>query len=385
MQRDLYDDDHEMFRASFRAFWTRRCGPNFEQWEHDGIVPREVFAGPATPAILGMAVPEEFGGGGVNDFRYNAVVAEEVQPPGSPARRWASPSTPTSACPTSCTSPTTSRRPGGCPASRSGELITAVAMTEPGIGSDLAGMSTTADPRRRPLHRQRFEDLHLQRHQRRPRCDRAVKTDPTPAPQGHEPAGGRAGYGGLRAGPQPRQGRPARARTPPSCSSTTYTCPSPTASATRELVSCSWCATCPQERLSIANAGVAAAQAAFAWTLDYCEGAQGIRPADRLLPGTRDSPWRRCAPRSTSPSRTSTAASPRTCAASSPPRRRPTAKWWCTELQKRVVDQCVQLHGGYGYMLEYPIARAYTDARITTIYGGTTEIMKEIVGRSLGV
>ena len=61
------------------------------------------------------------------------------------------------------------------------------------------------------------------------------------------------------------------------------------------------------------------------------------------------------------------------------------AKWWCTELQGRVVDRCVQLHGGYGYMLEYPIARAYADARITRIYGGTTEIMKEIVGRSLGV
>ena len=61
------------------------------------------------------------------------------------------------------------------------------------------------------------------------------------------------------------------------------------------------------------------------------------------------------------------------------------AKWWCTELQKRVVDRCLQLYGGYGYMLEYPIANAYLDARITTIYGGTTEIMKEIVGRSLGL
>jgi len=61
------------------------------------------------------------------------------------------------------------------------------------------------------------------------------------------------------------------------------------------------------------------------------------------------------------------------------------AKWWCTELQKRTVDRCVQLHGGYGYMLEYPIARAYIDARVTTIYGGTTEIMKEIIGRDLGV
>ena len=61
------------------------------------------------------------------------------------------------------------------------------------------------------------------------------------------------------------------------------------------------------------------------------------------------------------------------------------AKWWSTELQKRAVDRCLQLHGGYGYMNEYPIARAYADARVTTIYGGTTEIMKEIIGRSLGL
>ncbi len=61
------------------------------------------------------------------------------------------------------------------------------------------------------------------------------------------------------------------------------------------------------------------------------------------------------------------------------------AKWWCTELQKRAVDRCLQLFGGYGYMLEYPIARAYVDSRVTTIYGGTTEIMKEIIGRSLGL
>jgi alkylation response protein AidB-like acyl-CoA dehydrogenase len=61
------------------------------------------------------------------------------------------------------------------------------------------------------------------------------------------------------------------------------------------------------------------------------------------------------------------------------------AKWWCTELQKRVVDRCLQLFGGYGYMMEYPIARMYADARITTIYGGTTEIMKEIIGRSMGL
>ena len=140
----------------------------------------------------------------------------------------------------------------------------------------------------------------------------------------------------------------------------------------------------PQERLSIAATGVAAARAAFDWTLDYVKERQAFGQPIGSFQNSRFR-WPRWRPRSRSARRSSTAASLALNAGELTAEEAAMAKWWCTELQRRVVDTCVQLHGGYGYMLEYPIARAYADARITTIYGGTTEIMKEIIGRSLGL
>jgi len=139
-----------------------------------------------------------------------------------------------------------------------------------------------------------------------------------------------------------------------------------------------------QERLSIAAAGVAAARAAFDWTLAYCKERTAFGQPIGSFQHSRFQLAEmrtelelgqvfvdRCVESLNAGDLTVEEAA--------------MAKWWCTEMQKRMVDRGVQLHGGYGYMLEYPIARAYTDARITTIYGGTTEIMKEIIGRSLGV
>ena len=138
----------------------------------------------------------------------------------------------------------------------------------------------------------------------------------------------------------------------------------------------------PQERLSIAVAGVAAVEAAFRWTLDYVQERKAFGSPIASLQNTRFA---------LAEMRTEIDISQvfvDRCveslnAAELSVEEAAEAKWWCTELQKRTVDRCVQLHGGYGYMLEYPIARAYIDARVTTIYGGTTEIMKEIIGRSL--
>jgi alkylation response protein AidB-like acyl-CoA dehydrogenase len=140
----------------------------------------------------------------------------------------------------------------------------------------------------------------------------------------------------------------------------------------------------PQERLSIAAAGVAAAHAALGWTLDYVKERHAFGQPIGTFQNSRfvlaeisteveigQSFVDRCVVALNAGELTAEEAA--------------MAKWWCTELQKRVVDRCLQLFGGYGYMLEYPIARAYADARITTIYGGTTEIMKEIIGRSLGL
>jgi alkylation response protein AidB-like acyl-CoA dehydrogenase len=140
----------------------------------------------------------------------------------------------------------------------------------------------------------------------------------------------------------------------------------------------------PQERLSIAVAGVAAARAALGWTLDYTK----ERTAFGQPVGSFQNSRFALAEIATEVEvgqafvdQCVTALNAGTLTAEEAAM----AKWWTTELQKRVVDRCLQLHGGYGYMMEYPIARAYADARITTIYGGTTEIMKEIIGRSLGL
>jgi alkylation response protein AidB-like acyl-CoA dehydrogenase len=140
----------------------------------------------------------------------------------------------------------------------------------------------------------------------------------------------------------------------------------------------------PQERLSIAVAAVAAARAAIDWTLAYVKERTAFGQPVGAFQNTRFA----VAEMATELELGQTFADRCVMALNAgtlTPEEAAMAKWWCTELQKRTVDRCLQLHGGYGYMLEYPIARAYVDARITTIYGGTTEIMKEIIGRSLGL
>ena len=140
----------------------------------------------------------------------------------------------------------------------------------------------------------------------------------------------------------------------------------------------------PQERLSIALGAVAAASMALEWTLATSRSARRSgSPSGRSR--TPASCWPSWPPRSTSPSASSTTACARSTRATLTAVDAAKAKWWCTELQGRAVDRCLQLHGGYGYMNEYPIARAFADARITRIYGGTTEIMKEVIGRDLGL
>jgi alkylation response protein AidB-like acyl-CoA dehydrogenase len=139
----------------------------------------------------------------------------------------------------------------------------------------------------------------------------------------------------------------------------------------------------PQERLSIAVTGVAAARYAFDRTLEYTKDRQAFGQPVATFQNTRF----RLAEMATEIEIAQTFVDRCVLALNDgelSADEAAMAKWWCTELQGRVIDACVQLHGGYGYMLEYSVARAYADARVTRIYGGTTEIMKEIIGRSLG-
>ena len=380
MRRSIFTDDHELFRQSVRTFIEREVTPNFERWDRDGIVDRELFTAAGAAGFLGIDAPEQFGGGGVEDFRYNTVISEEfayagAAPPGIGITLH------NDVCLPYFLSLTTDEQkqrwlPGIC----SGNLITAIAMTEPGIGSDLASMSTSAirdgdhyvvNGAKTFITNGINADLVIV----------AVKTDPKERHKGmsllvieRDTPGFERGRNLEKVG--------LHAQDTAELFFTDARVPVANLLGSEGMGFLHLVENLPQERLSIAVGAVAAARQALRWTLAYthertafgqpiaafqnsrfvlAECATEIEIAEVFLD--------RCIEALNAKELTAEEAA--------------MAKWWTTELQKRVVDSCVQLHGGYGYMLEYPIARAYIDTRIQTIYGGTTEIMKEIIGRSL--
>jgi alkylation response protein AidB-like acyl-CoA dehydrogenase len=382
MQRTLFDDDHELFRDSVRSFIGAELAPHHEEWERAGIVDRDLFTKAGKLGFLGMAVPEEHGGGGVADFRYNVVIAEEIQRAGVNAAGLGWTLHNDICLPyflTLCNDEQKARwLPGIC----SGELITAVAMTEPAIGSDLASMATTAvldgdhyivNGSKTFITNGINADLVIT----------AVKTDPTQRHAGMSLVILERGMPGFERG---RNLEKIGMHAQDTAELFFTDVPVPVAnrlgdegSGFRSLVT-----KLPQERLSIAVTGVAAARTALDLTLEYVK----ERTAFGQPIGSFQNSRFRLAEMATEIEIAQTFVDRCVLALNDgllTAEEAAMAKWWCTELQKRVVDTCVQLHGGYGYMSEYPIARAYADARITTIYGGTTEIMKEIIGKSLGV
>lgn len=382
MKRTLFTEEHEMFRAAFRQFVEQEITPHYLEWEKDGIVPRELFAAAGASGFLGMDVPESYGGGGVSDFRYNLVIGEEVQRSGTGGAGLGITLHNDICLPYFLSLCTEEQKQRWLPGICSGELITAIAMTEPGIGSDLASMSTSAirDGDHYVVNGSKTfitnginADLVIT----------AVKTDPSQRHKGMSLVVIERGMEGFERGRNlDKVGL--HSQDTAELFFTDVQVPVSNLLGTEGQGFVHLVHNLPQERLSIAAAGVAAAEAAFDWTLDYVKERTAFGQPIGSFQNSRFvlAEMRteidmarvfvdRCVEALNAGELTAEEAAE--------------AKWWCTELQKRVVDRCVQLHGGYGYMLEYPIARAYVDARITTIYGGTTEIMKEIVGRSLGI
>jgi alkylation response protein AidB-like acyl-CoA dehydrogenase len=383
MKRTLYEDDHEAFRESFRKFVETEVAPNDEAWAGAGIVSREVFAKAGANGFLGIDVPEEFGGGGVKDFRFNAVMIEEFMRTGNGGSGLGMTLHNDICMPYFLGFANAEQKQRWLPGIVSGELITAIAMTEPGIGSDLASMTTTA--RRDGDHyvvngAKTFitnginSDLVIT----------AVKTDPTQKHKGMSLLVLERGMEGFERGRNlDKLGQ--HAQDTAELSFTDVRVPVANLLGEAEGQGFTQLVTkLPQERLSIAVAGVSAARAALEWTLEYVK----ERKAFGQPIGSFQNSKFVLAEIATEVDiaehyvddcvRALNAGELDAVDASK-------AKYWCTELQGRVVDRCLQLHGGYGYMNEYPIARAFADARITRIYGGTTEIMKEVIGRSLGL
>jgi alkylation response protein AidB-like acyl-CoA dehydrogenase len=388
MKRTLYEDVHEDFRASFRTFLTREVlgeEGRYGEWERAGIVPREVFALAGRGGFLGMAVPERFGGAGAEDFRFNLVIGEETQRAGVGGFGLGITLHNDICLPYFLAYCNDAQRERWLPGIASGELITALAMTEPGIGSDLANIATRArregdhyvvDGAKTFITNGINADLVIlavktgaDEHQNRHRGISLLIVE-----RGTE--GFERGRNLEKLGQHAQDTAElsfAEARVP------VENLLGHEGEGFRYLVS-----NLPQERLSIAASAVAAAEAALGWTLDYVRERQAFGQPIGSFQNSRFT----LAEVRTEVELARVFVDRCTVALNEgelTPEDAAMAKWWCTDLQGRAVDRCLQLFGGYGYMAEYPIARAYADARVTRIYGGANEIMKEIVGRSMGL
>jgi alkylation response protein AidB-like acyl-CoA dehydrogenase len=382
VKRNIFSPEHRDYRESVRRFLAAEVVPHHAQWERDGIVPRELFAKAARQGLLAMSVPEEFGGAGVDDFRFNQIVVEEVAYAGVAGSGLGMTLHNDICLPYFLAYCNAEQRGRWLRGIADGSLITALAMTEPGIGSDLASMSATA--RREGDHyvvngAKTFitnginADLVIL----------AVKTDPAERHRGISLMVVERGTVGFERGRNlEKLGMHAQDTAELFFADAHVPVENLLGEEGRGfhyLVS-----NLAQERLSIAIAGVAAAQAALDMTLAYVRERQAFGQPIGSFQASRFALAEIKAEVELATVYVDQAVMALVRGELSA-EDAALAKWWCTELQGRTVDRCLQLHGGYGYMLEYPIARAYADARVTRIYGGTTEIMKEIVGRSLGV
>lgn len=383
MKRTIFEPEHEDYRASVRRFLAEEVAPHHEQWEEEGIVPRELFTKAGEQGMLAMGVPEEYGGLGIDDFRFNQVIVEEVGYAGVAGSGLGLTLHNDICLPYFLEYCTPEQRERWLPGIASGQLITAVAMTEPGIGSDLASMSATAIKQDDGSYLVNGAKTFITNGINADLIITAVKTDPTQRHKGISLVIIERGMAGFERGRNlSKLGM--HAQDTAELFFTDVVVPAENLLGTEGQGFMHLVANLAQERLSIALAGVAAAQGALDWTLEYVK----ERTAFGQPVGSFQASRFALAEMATEISLATVFCDQATLALNAGElsvEDAAMAKWWCTELQGRVVDRCVQLHGGYGYMLEYPISRAYADARITRVYGGTTEIMKEIVGRSLGV
>jgi alkylation response protein AidB-like acyl-CoA dehydrogenase len=380
MERRLFDADHDAFRETVRAFCEKEVVPHHAAWEEAGIVPRELWTAAGARGLLGFMVPELYGGGGVRDFRFNAVLQEELT-----RARGSGVGFSLHTDIVSCyllDYATEEQKARWLPSFCTGETITGIAMSEPGAGSDLQGIQTTAvhDGDHYVLNGQKtfisngiLADLVIV----------VAKTDPHAGYQGISLLVVERGMNGFERG-RNLDKIGLKAQDTAELFFDDVRVPAENLLGEEGEGFIYLMEKLPQERLSIAVVAAAACERLLGVTLEYVKGRTAFgRPVGSFQNSrfvlaeiaTETQLARvfvdRCIEELNAGALTVADAA--------------MAKWWTTELQKRVVDRCLQLHGGYGYMTEYSIAKAYLDSRGQTIYGGTTEIMKEIIGRSMGL
>lgn len=380
MERTIFEPEHDLFREAYQGFLAQHVAPNHARWEEQEIVDRDVWLEAGKNGFLGMAIPEEFGGGGVDDFRYNAIIGEEsarggFTGPGFTLHNDIIAPYLMSLC-------NDEQKQRWLPKYCSGEMITAIAMTEPGTGSDLQGIRTTAtksgsdwiiNGAKTFITNGINADLVIV----------VCRTDPEAGSKGFSLIAVERGMEGFERGRNlDKVGL--KAQDTAELSFNDVRVPAENLLGEEGMGFIYLMQNLPQERLSIAVAAAAAMESVLEKTIEYTKDRKAFGKSIGNFQNSRFL---------LAELATSTAATrvfvdrcidllvqgkltvPEAAM----------AKYYASENQVHLIDRCLQLHGGYGYMREYFVAKAFLDSRVQTIYGGTTEIMKEIIGRSLGV
>ncbi|MCK0519798.1 acyl-CoA dehydrogenase family protein [Williamsia sp. DF01-3] len=380
MRRTVFETEHDQLRETTRQFIEREIAPHAEQWEREGQVDRSAYLAAGKYGLIGFNLPEEFGGGGMEDFRFNAVIVEELAKFGS--------ATPALSLQNDVVGPYMAKltndeqKQRWLPGFASGELIGAIAMSEPGAGSDLAGIKTSAV----------LDGDHWVLNGSKTFISAGINSDLVIVVTRTDPNGGHKGFtllvvergmaGFERGRKLDKMGQ--HAQDTAELHFTDVRVPVENVLGEVNKGFYHLMHNLPSERLSIAIGAIAGARQVFTDTLQYTKDRKafgqpiGTFQHNRFVLAEMSTELDiaeqyidRCLAAVVAGELTAVDAAK--------------AKWWTTELAKRVIDHCVQLHGGYGYMNEYPVAKAYVDSRIQTIFGGTTEIMKDIIGRDMGL
>lgn len=379
MQAKYLTDEHLMFRDAVREFIKREIVPYHEQWEKDGLVSRDVWLKAGENGFLCMDVPEEYGGLGVDDYRYNAIFSEELSMVGASGPGFGVANE--LVVPYIMAFGTEEQKRRWLPGMARGEIISSLAMSEPNAGSDLQSIQTTAikqgdhylvNGQKTFISNGILSDIAIV----------ACKTTPGAGARGMSLIVVERGMEGYERGRNlEKVGR--HAQDTAELFFKDVKVPLENLLGQEGKGFYQMMHNLPQERLIIGLGAFTAAESAFEQTVAYCQSRTAFgRPIGKF----QNSRFKLAEMKAEltvgrvyiddcimkQNEGTFTAVEAAIC------------KQWCTDISGKIIDQCVQLHGGYGYMLEYQVAKFYLDARIDPIHGGTNEIMKEIVGRSLG-
>jgi acyl-CoA dehydrogenase len=382
VRRHVFTADHEAFRQLARDFVAKEIVPHYGAWEHAGQMPREVFERLGSIGLLGMAIPEEYGGTGLIDYRYNVVLQEEA------ARALVTLGTVRTQLdvilPYFLAYADQQQRDRWFPGLAAGQLLTAIAMTEPGTGSDLAGIATTAvrDADGYLLNGAKtfitgglLADLII--------VVARTSTDPADRRAGLTLLVVEDGMPGFTRG-RVLEKLGIKVQDTVELSFDNVRVPLANRLGAEGAAFGYLGHNLPQERMTVAVGSVAQAQAALRTTIEYVKERRAFGKPVSSFQNTKFELAAMATEIEAAQAMLDRAVLELVDGELSGADAAK-VKLFCTEMQGRVADRCLQLFGGYGYMVEYPIARLYADARVARIYAGTSEVMKVIIAKSLGL